>query len=106
LYIDIPALSELVGFKPHNWSRPYGGAERKTWLHLTTEAVTLAHRTKGFSHRDDFVRTRQRGQSAPPGNTGNGKLKVRTRTSLKERVTEIMDENLEDPEALLENDIE
>ncbi|MBP9798149.1 hypothetical protein KBC70_03300 [Candidatus Woesebacteria bacterium] len=66
----------------------------------------MARRAKGFSHRDDIVHTRQRGLSAPPGNTGKGKLQVGTRISLEERVTEIMDGNREDPESLLENVIE
>ncbi len=66
----------------------------------------MARRAQGFSHRDDIVHTRQRGLSGPPGNTGKGKLQVGTKTSLEERVKELMDGDLEDPEVLLENDIE
>lgn len=62
----------------------------------------MAHRFDGLSHRDDVVHTRHRGLSGPPGNTGNGKLRVRTRVALKERVDDLMCGDREDPEALLE----
>lgn len=66
----------------------------------------MARRIKGFSHHDDVVHTRQRGISGPPGNTGKGKLQVGTKTSLDERVRDLMDGDLENLEALQEDDIE